>query len=200
MRALFFPLKSLIPIQDFLQCRTRLGTFFFFFWNLASTSHRSRDQSHHNRTALQLNSNFPPHRSCGGKVPSRQNFDSFFSTFWPIANLQTLKQSMLWSPLPPLIWPTSRRSSSVEESKWLHRILTRWTRVLQPDLFVTILQVAKGAFTGEISPAMLRDLDINWVILGHSERRHVFGESDAVSQYFVLNVFKLRDQLLDSLS
>ena len=25
---------------------------------------------------------------------------------------------------------------------------------------------------------MSRDLDINWVILGHSERRHVFGESD----------------------
>ncbi|PAV69565.1 hypothetical protein WR25_02070 [Diploscapter pachys] len=41
-------------------------------------------------------------------------------------------------------------------------------------------KVAKGAFTGEISPAMLRDLGINWVILGHSERRHVFGESDAL--------------------
>ncbi|KAK9875898.1 hypothetical protein WA026_009685 [Henosepilachna vigintioctopunctata] len=36
----------------------------------------------------------------------------------------------------------------------------------------------KGAFTGEISPSMLKDLGINWVILGHSERRKVFGESD----------------------
>lgn len=36
----------------------------------------------------------------------------------------------------------------------------------------------KGAFTGEISPAMLKDVGINYVILGHSERRHVFGESD----------------------
>ncbi|MDG2306497.1 MAG: triose-phosphate isomerase [Candidatus Binatia bacterium] len=36
----------------------------------------------------------------------------------------------------------------------------------------------KGAFTGEISPTMLQDLGITHVILGHSERREVFGESD----------------------
>jgi triosephosphate isomerase len=39
-------------------------------------------------------------------------------------------------------------------------------------------KVAKGAYTGEISPAMLTDIGIDWVILGHSERRHVFGESN----------------------
>jgi len=39
-------------------------------------------------------------------------------------------------------------------------------------------KVAKGAFTGEISPAMIKDVGAEWVILGHSERRHVFGESD----------------------
>ncbi|KAL6432839.1 hypothetical protein ACFW04_006300 [Cataglyphis niger] len=39
-------------------------------------------------------------------------------------------------------------------------------------------KVSKGAFTGEISPAMLLDNGIPWVILGHSERRNVFGETD----------------------
>ncbi len=39
-------------------------------------------------------------------------------------------------------------------------------------------KVEKGAFTGELSPAMLNDIGIKHVILGHSERRHVFGESD----------------------
>jgi triosephosphate isomerase len=38
----------------------------------------------------------------------------------------------------------------------------------------------EGAFTGEISPPMLKDLGCQYVIIGHSERRHVFGESDEV--------------------
>jgi triosephosphate isomerase len=36
-----------------------------------------------------------------------------------------------------------------------------------------------GAFTGEVSPRMLVDAGCSWVILGHSERRQHFGESDA---------------------
>jgi triosephosphate isomerase (TIM) len=35
-----------------------------------------------------------------------------------------------------------------------------------------------GAFTGEISASMLRDLYARYVVVGHSERRHLFGESD----------------------
>jgi triosephosphate isomerase len=37
-----------------------------------------------------------------------------------------------------------------------------------------------GAYTGEISPAMLKDIGVHWVILGHSERRELFKESDDV--------------------
>lgn len=37
----------------------------------------------------------------------------------------------------------------------------------------------EGAFTGECSPAMLRDAGCSWVLTGHSERRALFGESDA---------------------
>jgi triosephosphate isomerase len=37
-----------------------------------------------------------------------------------------------------------------------------------------------GAFTGEISPAMLRELFVRYVVLGHSERRALFGETDAI--------------------
>jgi triosephosphate isomerase len=36
----------------------------------------------------------------------------------------------------------------------------------------------EGAFTGEVSPAMLSELDVHGVVLGHSERRQFFGETD----------------------
>jgi len=35
-----------------------------------------------------------------------------------------------------------------------------------------------GAFTGEISPIMLKDVGSEYVIIGHSERRHIIGETD----------------------
>ena len=37
-----------------------------------------------------------------------------------------------------------------------------------------------GAFTGEISSAMLRDLFVRYVVFGHSERRALFGETDEI--------------------
>lgn len=38
----------------------------------------------------------------------------------------------------------------------------------------------KGAFTGEVAPSMIRDAGARFVILGHSERRSLYDESDAV--------------------
>src|ERR671927_1676427 len=38
---------------------------------------------------------------------------------------------------------------------------------------------ASGAYTGEVSAAMLADFGARYAIVGHSERRHGFGESDA---------------------
>ena len=43
-----------------------------------------------------------------------------------------------------------------------------------------------GAFTGEISAAMLKDVGARFVILGHSERRHVIGEADELINRKVL--------------
>ena len=38
---------------------------------------------------------------------------------------------------------------------------------------------ASGAFTGEISPDMLKEFDCQYTLVGHSERRALFGETDA---------------------
>ena len=39
---------------------------------------------------------------------------------------------------------------------------------------------ANGAFTGEVAPGMLQDLDVTYVVIGHSERREMFGETDEI--------------------
>lgn len=47
-----------------------------------------------------------------------------------------------------------------------------------------------GAFTGEVSPLMLKDLNCEFVIIGHSERRWVFGETDELINKKVISAFE----------
>ena len=49
---------------------------------------------------------------------------------------------------------------------------------------------SQGPYTGEVSAAMLREAGVQWVILGHSERRQLFGETDATVSKKVRAVLK----------
>jgi len=48
----------------------------------------------------------------------------------------------------------------------------------------------EGAFTGEISPVMLRSVGCRYVIVGHSERRHIFSEGDKEIHRKVISALK----------
>ena len=48
-----------------------------------------------------------------------------------------------------------------------------------------------GAFTGEVSPAMLKELDIDYVVVGHSERREYFNETNETCNKKVLKALEV---------
>lgn len=56
-----------------------------------------------------------------------------------------------------------------------------------------------GAYTGEISAQQLKDAQVHWVILGHSERRSIFSESDEVSVNLI-PFYIARNYLLNPMS
>ena len=49
----------------------------------------------------------------------------------------------------------------------------------------------KGALTGEVSTEMLAKLNVSFVLVGHSERRHVFGETNQELKYLLNKVIVL---------
>ena len=49
----------------------------------------------------------------------------------------------------------------------------------------------KGAFTGEISPLMLKELDMDYVVIGHSERRQYYNETDETVNKKVLKALEV---------
>ncbi len=59
-------------------------------------------------------------------------------------------------------------------------------KVWKLDYIVYYIKLALSSsyiFVLIFSPLMLKDIEVQWVILGHSERRNIFGESDEVCGY-----------------
>ena len=53
-----------------------------------------------------------------------------------------------------------------------------------------------GAFTGEISATMLKDLKINYCLVGHSERRHIINETEKVLSSKVSKLFESKINII----
>lgn len=94
---------------------------------------------------------------------------------------------------------SASRKLAKEVAKLVKKSKVKGTKVIIAPTFVNLERVAKatkkskvkvaaqnmhfaesGAFTGEISPKMLKSIGVKTVILGHSERREYFGEDDAL--------------------
>jgi triosephosphate isomerase len=66
-------------------------------------------------------------------------------------------------------------------------------RLMRKDVAVSAQNISmygQGAYTGEIAADTLKDLGINWTLIGHSERRSLFGDRDEVVSQKVAAAFK----------
>ncbi len=87
----------------------------------------------------------------------------------------------LATTLPPILAQGNRRVEAAACPAFVHLSAVSQTLTGTPISWggQNVYFQPDGAFTGEISTAMLTDLGCRFVILGHSERRLVLGESDA---------------------
>ncbi len=95
-----------------------------------------------------------------------------------------------WKMNPPTLAEAKRLFNSIK--KGIRDINNTEVVICPPFVYLSALRPSealsvggqdafweeKGAYTGAISPAMLKDLGIEYVILGHSERRRYQGETD----------------------
>jgi triosephosphate isomerase len=94
-----------------------------------------------------------------GPTAAKTFMDAFLAGYPP----RTDRSVIIFPPtvsLPAVVATLSRRSDVVAGVQNIH-----WAE--------------KGAFTGEVSAPMAKDAGASVVLVGHSERRHVFGETDA---------------------
>jgi triosephosphate isomerase len=91
-----------------------------------------------------------------------------------IAEAETFIQALL-----PRVSTADRVDVAICPSFMALQPMVDSTRGSRVQVFAqTMNQADHGAFTGEVSPTMLTELDVHGVILGHSERRELYGESD----------------------
>eukprot|EP00826_Nyctotherus_ovalis_P064734 TRINITY_DN9501_c0_g3_i2.p2 TRINITY_DN9501_c0_g3~~TRINITY_DN9501_c0_g3_i2.p2 ORF type:complete len:131 (-),score=19.01 TRINITY_DN9501_c0_g3_i2:42-434(-) len=70
---------------------------------------------------------------------------------------------------------------------YLHLPLAK--KLLNPKVILSaqnVSQFKNGAYTGEISAQQLKDFGIDWTLIGHSERRTYFGETNDVTSISIL--------------
>jgi triosephosphate isomerase len=90
-----------------------------------------------------------------------------FAKSFPVEVLNTLKFNP--AKVDVVVAPTALHLATVQS------VLANNVQVATQNLSLT----GDGAFTGELSGGMITDMGIKWTLTGHSERRTLFGETDA---------------------
>ena len=91
------------------------------------------------------------------------------------AMVSSLKDVKLLPAVKVIICPSSLHLALLK-SKLVETKLSNLLKVGAQN----VNEHSSGAYTGEISTAMLQDLSVNYVILGHSERRSLYNESSTL--------------------